>query len=125
ANRQLDRKVKNIAPEVLEAFFKHSWEENIKELKNLIFKACLLTEGNTVPETILPVLFKNLAGEGTESVQPQKQVIEGLKKENYEKEKIIEALGIAKGNKTVAASILNIDRKTLYNKIKLYNVELN
>ncbi len=125
ANRQLDRKVKNIAPEVLDVFFKHSWEENIKELKNLIFKACLLTEGNTVPETILPVLFKNLAGEGTESVQPQKQVIEGLKKENYEKEKIIEALGIAKGNKTVAASILNIDRKTLYNKIKLYNVELN
>ncbi len=124
-NRQLDRKVKKIAPEVLEAFFKHPWEENIKELKNLIFKACLLTEGDTISGTILPVLFKNLSGEGTEPVQPQKHVIEGLKKENYEKEKIIEALEFAKGNKTVAASILNIDRKTLYNKIKLYNVEVN
>ncbi|NMB05244.1 MAG: sigma-54-dependent Fis family transcriptional regulator, partial [Bacteroidales bacterium] len=45
-----------------------------------------------------------------------------LRKENYEKEKIVEALQLAKGNKTMAASILNIDRKTLYNKMKLYNL---
>ena len=84
-----------------------------------------MSEENTISKNILPVLFKNFTGEMLESVQPQKQAIEGLKKENYEKEKIVEALEIAKGNKTVAASILNIDRKTLYNKIKLYNVEVN
>lgn len=125
ANRELDKKIRIIDREVLEAFFKHSWEENIKELKNIIFKACLLADGDTVSGTILPVLFKTQTVEKAESVLPQKQVIEGLKKENYEKEKIIEALGIAKGNKTVAASILNIDRKTLYNKIRLYKVEVN
>ena len=125
ANRELNKKITKIDREVLEAFFKYSWDENIKELKNLIFKACLLTEGNRVSGTILPLLFRTQTEERMESVQPRKQVIEGLKKENYEKEKIIEALEIAKGNKTVAASILNIDRKTLYNKIKLYNVELN
>jgi two-component system response regulator HydG len=125
ANRELNKKITKIDREVLEAFFKYSWDENIKELKNLIFKACLLTEGNRVSGTILPLLFRTQTEERMESVQPRKQVIEGLKKENYEKEKILEALEIAKGNKTVAASILNIDRKTLYNKIKLYNVELN
>lgn len=125
ANRELDKKIKKIDNEVLEEFFKHSWSGNIKELKNMIFKACLLTEGNTVSKAILPILFKSFTGEIIDPVQPQKQAIEGLKKENYEKEKIIEALEIAKGNKTVAASILNIDRKTLYNKIKLYNVEVN
>ncbi|MDO5666068.1 MAG: response regulator, partial [Bacteroidia bacterium] len=112
ANSELDKKVEKIDDEILEEFFKHPWSRNIQELKNMIFKACLLTEGNTVSKTILPTLFKNLVGEVVESIQPQKQVIEGLKKENYEKEKIIEALEIAKGNKTMAASILNIDRKT-------------
>ena len=125
ANKELDKKIKKIDTKVLEEFYKHPWNGNIRELKNMIFKACLLTEGNTVSGAILPVLFKNFSKEMVESIQPQKQTIEGLKKENYEKEKITEALEIAKGNKTVAASILNIDRKTLYNKIKLYNVEVN
>jgi two-component system response regulator HydG len=125
ANKELDKKIKKIDTKVLEEFYKHPWNGNIQELKNMIFKACLLTEGNTVSGAILPVLFKNFSKEMVESIQPQKQTIEGLKKENYEKEKITEALEIAKGNKTVAASILNIDRKTLYNKIKLYNVEVN
>lgn len=125
ANNELDKTIKKIDNEVLEEFLKHPWNGNIQELKNMIFKACLLTEGNVVSSAILPILFKNLTGEIIESIQPQKQTIEGLKKENYEKEKILEALEIAKGNKTVAASILNIDRKTLYNKIKLYNVEVN
>lgn len=127
ANQELDKKIKRIDSEVFEEFFKHSWDGNIQELKNMIFKACLLTEGKTISKSILPVLFKKYSGNGDADtfVHPQKQVIEGLKKENYEKEKIIEALEIAKGNKTVAASILNIDRKTLYNKIKLYKVEVN
>ncbi len=125
ANKELNKKIKKIDNEVLEEFYKHPWNGNIQELKNMIFKACLLTEGNTISKAILPVLFKSFTEEMAESVQPQKHAIEGLKKENYEKEKIAEALEIAKGNKTVAASILNIDRKTLYNKIKLYNVEVN
>ncbi len=125
ANKELDKKIKKIDDEVLEDFFRHPWNGNIQELKNMIFKAILLSEGNTVSSAILPILFKNLTEEEVESIQPQKQDIEGLKKENYEKEKITEALEIAKGNKTLAASILNIDRKTLYNKIKLYNVEVN
>lgn len=125
ANKELDKKIKKIDDEVLEDFFRHPWNGNIQELKNMIFKAILLSEGNTVSNAILPILFKNFTEEEVESIQPQKQDIEGLKKENYEKEKITEALEIAKGNKTLAASILNIDRKTLYNKIKLYNVEVN
>ena len=50
------------------------------------------------------------------------KTVHALRKENYEKEKIQQALELTKGNKTMAASILNIDRKTLYNKMKLYNV---
>ena len=41
-----------------------------------------------------------------------------------EKEQIIAALNQARGNKTVAAKMLQIDRKTLYNKMHLYGIEL-
>jgi len=94
-------------------------------MKYLIFKACLLAEGDRISAKVLPALFNTPVGERSESPQLQREGLEGLKKENYEKEKIIEALRIARGNKTVAASILNIDRKTLYNKIKLYSIEVN
>lgn len=124
ANKELDKNVKKMDDEIFTEFFKQPWNGNIQELKNQIFKACLLTEGNTISKNILPVLFKNVTADLAGSTQPVKLPIEGLKKENYEKEKITEALEIAKGNKTMAASILNIDRKTLYNKIKLYNVEV-
>lgn len=124
-NRELDKKMVTIEREVLEALFNHPWEENIKEMKYLIFKACLLAEGDRISAKVLPALFNTPVGERSESPQLQREGLEGLKKENYEKEKIIEALRIARGNKTVAASILNIDRKTLYNKIKLYSIEVN
>lgn len=125
ANRELNRKIKKIDSEVLQEFYTYPWVGNIQELKNVVFKASLLTEGDTITKKLLPVLFKKFTKEFVETGVSKKQAIEGLKKENYEKEKITEALEIAKGNKTVAASILNIDRKTLYNKIKLYNVEVN
>jgi two-component system response regulator HydG len=43
---------------------------------------------------------------------------------NNEKEQIVAALNQARGNKTVAARLLQIDRKTLYNKMHLYGIEL-
>ena len=125
ANRELDTNIKKIDNEVLSEFFKHPWKGNVQELKNLIFKACLLTEGSTISKEILPELFNDFSALNSETSQAAEQVIQGLKKENYEKEKIREALEITKGNKTMAASILNIDRKTLYNKMKLYKVEIN
>ncbi|MGL5261722.1 MAG: helix-turn-helix domain-containing protein, partial [Bacteroides sp.] len=45
--------------------------------------------------------------------------------EDSEKEKIIAALKHTQNNKTQAAKLLNIDRKTLYNKLKLYSIDTN
>ena len=101
----------------------YGWPENIQELKNCIIKAALLTEGKIIPESIIPELFVDKTKVNNRGLLLNP--IEGLRKEYYEKEKIMEALELAKGNKTMAASILNIDRKTLYNKIKLYNIFIN
>lgn len=123
ANATLDKRIETIDPDIQVQLTGYAWPENIQELKNCIIKAALLTDGKTVPGSIAPELFgdKTKNEIRTQLLTP----IQGLRKEYYEKEKIMEALELAKGNKTMAASILNIDRKTLYNKIKLYNVLTN
>ena len=84
-------------------------------------KAALLSADKQIPASIIPELFGR---KDTQNEQRSVSVtpLHTLRKENYEKEKIMEALSLARGNKTMAASILNIDRKTLYNKMKVYNV---
>ncbi len=121
ANRTLDKKVKAIDPSVQEAFMKYDWPGNIQELKNCIFKAVLLSDGSRVKGNLLSSLLGK-TGQPDSPSSVSMSTVQSLRKESYEKEKIQQALELTKGNKTMAASILNIDRKTLYNKIKLYNV---
>ncbi|WP_019540460.1 sigma-54-dependent transcriptional regulator [Proteiniphilum acetatigenes] len=123
ANSTLDKQIDTIDPIVQDRLADYAWPENIQELKNCIIKAALLTDDTTIPASIIPELFGN--GVKNNNRLQLLNPIQGLRKEYYEKEKIMEALELAKGNKTMAASILNIDRKTLYNKIKLYNVLTN
>ncbi len=121
ANHTLDKQIKSIDQVIYQQMYDYAWPGNIQELKNTVIKAALLTDGNHMPACIAPGLFgKDSLKQKSDSAEPI--LILDLRKENYEKEKILEALKLAKGNKTMAASILNIDRKTLYNKIKLYNV---
>lgn len=125
ANQTLNKEVNAMDPALQEKLLQHDWPGNIQELKNCIIKAVLLTEGNRLGGELIPVLFEQRGSNGVNAAKPTLQkAMQGLRKENYEKEKIKQALELAKGNKTMAASILNIDRKTLYNKIKLYNVSL-
>lgn len=124
ANQTLNKKVKTIDLRVQEACMQYDWPGNIQELKNCIFKAVLLSDGDHVKAELLSSL---LGGKGlTDSpASVSMKTVQALRKENYEREKIQQALELTKGNKTMAASILNIDRKTLYNKIKQYNVTSN
>lgn len=121
SNYILNKDIKGLEPELMEQFYSYPWNGNIQELKNMILKAVLLTESGRIPATLASELFGK--GEtGKEEKSQSISSIQKLRKENYEKEKILEALALAKGNKTMAASILNIDRKTLYNKMKLYKI---
>ncbi|NLY24594.1 MAG: sigma-54-dependent Fis family transcriptional regulator [Bacteroidales bacterium] len=123
ANFTLDKNIESIDPKLQQQLVDYAWPGNIQELKNMIMKAALHTEGTHITAKIAPDLFGR-NNTRIESGPATTNPIHKLRKENYEKEKIMEALELARGNKTMAASILNIDRKTLYNKMKLYNVSL-
>lgn len=116
ANNSLGKNVLGLSKEVEEAFKSYSWPGNLRELKNVIKRAVLLTGSNLIPLEVIPreVLFsKNI----------EKETVD-FSKESHEKQLILNALKEADFNKTKAAKLLNITRKTLYNKIEQYQLEL-
>lgn len=116
ANSSLGKEVMGLSKEVEEAFKNYAWPGNLRELKNVIKRSVLLTSSTLIPLEVIPreVLFsKNL----------EKQQVD-FSKESNEKQLILNALKEADFNKTKAAKLLNITRKTLYNKMEQYQIEL-
>lgn len=118
ANIELDKNVKYITREAMERLEHYDWPGNLRELRNVIRRSVLFSLSDEISTENLPVLNKS-----TREIDYVSDIMIFPKPEN-EKEKIINALKKTNGNKTKAAILLNIDRKTLYNKIHLYNIEL-
>jgi two-component system response regulator HydG len=99
----------------------YEWRGNLRELLNVVKRTVLLSEGPLVLATDLPEEICNLPLKGTVP-QVAGQDAQTLK-EQHERQMIAEALARTRNNRTRAARLLGIDRKTLYNKMKLYNME--
>lgn len=118
ANRELDRQVTSISPEALALLERYAWPGNLRELRNVIRRSVLFSTGDTITAESLPHL-------SDKKVKADKETDVSLPMEpDQEREKIIEALERVRGNKSKAARLLQIDRKTLYNKIHLYGIKL-
>ena len=105
---ELKREPLSFSAEAKKRMLVHGWTGNVRELKNIIRKAALLTEGKTVEVEDL-----NL---------PQSQSAVQLSPENKEREEILRALEAVKYNRTLAAEKLGINRSTLYEKMKKYGL---
>ncbi len=116
ANDELGKNVKRISAKAIEKLKEYRWDGNLRELRNVIRRATLFAENQEITEDNLPVLTSRI-------VKPQ-EVEDMALQPGDEKEQIMAALRKARGNKTVAAKLLQIDRKTLYNKMHLYEIEL-
>jgi two-component system response regulator HydG len=127
---ELNRKVPIFSVEVSECLLGYSWPGNVRELKNVIRRAALLSEGNVVQLKALPLEISTFSkGTDLENILEAKIAKNSNKYDlknaalEAEYETILQVLKEVNFNKTKAAKILNIDRKTLYNKMKLINLE--
>lgn len=112
SNLELNKNIIGFSPEVMAIFQNYKWPGNLRELQNCIKRATLLSQGDFIEKAVLPVEF---------FLNEEKKTTVFSLSEN-EKETILEALHKTNNNKTEAAKLLKINRKTLYNKLKLYGI---
>jgi DNA-binding NtrC family response regulator len=111
---QFGKQVIGVTPEWMNLLMKHSWPGNIRELKHVLCRSILLEDGSILkgedftPEPIF--MLAKISRQANMSLTP-------LVKE-HEFNTVINAINAAGGNKSKAAKLLGISRKTLYSRLK-------
>jgi DNA-binding NtrC family response regulator len=108
------KKISGVSDEALKILMNYSWPGNVRELENVIHRAITLgQQENIMPEDLPPSLLKAADEKIFEKGLREKYTIDELEKE-YIRRILVEA----GGNKSKAAEILGLDRKTLYRKLQ-------
>jgi two-component system response regulator HydG len=109
--------ISGIARDTLDVLCEYSWPGNVRELRNAIEHASVLASGDRISYFDLPPEVRG--------VSPNLPTTDGLTREQVqEKERIVQALRQAAGNRTKAASVLGTSRVTLWKKISRYGIQL-
>lgn len=114
ANAELGKDIIGFDADTMRLFLSYPWPGNLRQMKNVVKYATLLATGRYITR-------KELPEELTESTTAPARV--QLRDVDHERELIREALRTSGNNKTRAAQLLGIDRKTLYNKLKIYQLD--
>lgn len=115
ANTELRKDIIGFDAETTQLFLAYPWPGNLRQMKNVIRYATLLATGRYITRKELPEELTDSSSAPHAKIQ--------LKDADHEREMIREALRQCGNNKTRAAQLLGIDRKTLYNKLKIYHLE--
>jgi two-component system response regulator AtoC len=122
-SRELNRPIEGIIPEALNCLLKFTWNGNVRELENVIERAIVLTESNTIQVENLPAEIQNAKEESRLSLLNDELSIK--KASRYlEIDLIKKALQKTKGNHTHAAKLLEISHRALLYKIKEYGIDV-
>lgn len=121
ANAELGKKVKGMTEKAAMAFSNYVWPGNVREFRNVIRRAVLMTESEYIDIADVPGELLAAGGETGKDASRGDVSLRGVLRastKDLEREMIEKALALAKDNKSKAAKILQIDRTTLYSKIK-------
>jgi two-component system response regulator HydG len=130
ANRDLDKNISGVQPALLDKFYDYDWNGNIRELKNVIRRGCLMatnkiTIGCMSKDFLHKLSFQKNRNEFEyKYAQNEAAPVEDLKYKSIYAEhvEIMRILQEENFNKTRTAERLNINRKTLYNKLKTFDM---
>ncbi len=116
---------KNIAPDVIDILKKYPWKGNVRELENVIERALILCDGDTITSSELRLAPAGPSGEEFPDISPDGTLDEVARAalRVAESRRIKKALEDTHGNKTKAAELLKVSYKTLLTKIKDYRIE--
>jgi two-component system, NtrC family, response regulator HydG len=130
SNEELGKNFTDFEPDVVQYFLDYPWYGNLREMKNVIKRAALLSEGDRIEAKSLPLEISN----HSKLIFPETRAVEdgsgskdntpNLKAAAHEAEyeMILKVLKQVNFNKSKAAKLLNIDRKTLYNKMRAFDL---
>lgn len=112
ANEELGRSVAGFDEKAAARMASYPWPGNLRELSNVVKRAVLMTKGGRISLDVMAQCMED-------TTQPAPTA---LHDEHDERQRIARALTAAGGNKSKAALLLGIDRKTLYNKMRKYGI---
>ncbi len=112
---KLNKKAVTLSRQYLQALQLHHWKGNIRELKNVIERSMILTDGHVLMPDSLPSDFQ-------QSLSNETATLSAFDLATAEREHIKKVLNFTKGNKTETAKLLNIALTTLYRKIDEYKI---
>lgn len=115
------KEVKKLSDEVRSLFLEYSWPGNIRELENAIEGSVIMACSDVIDEENLPNIEKFKNDSGSFSGSDEKNLKKAV--EQPEKEHILSVLEECGWNRNKAASTLGVNRTTLYNKMKKYDIQ--
>ena len=122
ANKDLEKSIKGVSTKALDQLKKYPWHGNLRELKNTVKRAVLLENNDKITLKSLPDEICNNEWESQHEDKPPVTLKEAAA--DAEIKAIVRAIKKVNGNKSEAAKILGVDRKTLYNKISQHDLKL-
>lgn len=114
------KKIQFFEPAYLQLLRQHAWSGNIRELKNVIERSVILTEGNTLASDTLPLELRQAASFPASATSKELSAFDLASAEKLQIQKV---LNYTNGNKTEAARLLNIALTTLYRKLSDYKIQ--